>query len=77
MKKLFNFFSGAIIGGIIGGGLVLLFTPYRGEAMRGQISSRLDTLRDEINQARTTRRIELETQLASLRAPRPKQSPQD
>lgn len=77
MKKLFSFFSGAIIGGIIGGGLALLFTPYRGDALRGQISTRLDDLREEINQARTSRRIELETQLASLRAPRPKHGPQD
>lgn len=73
MNKLFNFLTGAIVGGLVGGGLALLFTPYRGDALRAQVSNRLDNVRDEINQARLNKRIELETQLAVMRAPKPKQ----
>jgi gas vesicle protein len=73
MRRLFSFFTGALVGGLVGGGLILLFTPYRGDELRGQLSERLDALGNEINLARMNKRIELETQLASLRAPKPKQ----
>jgi gas vesicle protein len=73
MRRLFSFFTGALVGGLIGSGLVLLFTPYRGDELRGELISRLDSLGNEINQARMNKRIELETQLAVLRAPKPKQ----
>ncbi len=70
MKRLFSFFTGAMVGGLVGGGLILLFTPYRGLELRAQLSNRLDNLREEISQARLNKRIELETQLAVLRAPK-------
>lgn len=73
MRKLFSFFSGALIGGLVGGVLILLFTPYRGDEFRGQLNDRLQALRNEVNQARLSKRIELETQLTELRAPKPKQ----
>jgi gas vesicle protein len=71
MRRLFSFFTGALVGGLVGGGLILLFTPYRGDEFRGQLSERLDALGNEINLARMNKRIELETQLANLRAPKP------
>ncbi|MHC1784038.1 MAG: hypothetical protein AB9891_15005 [Anaerolineaceae bacterium] len=73
MRRLFSFFAGALVGGLVGGGLILLFTPYRGDELRSELSNRLDSLGNEINQARMSKRIELETQLASLRAPKQKQ----
>ena len=69
MRRLLTFFSGVVLGGLVGAALALLFTPASGEQLRGNIQSRYIELRDEVQQAAESRRIELEEQLRELRKP--------
>ncbi len=62
--------EGFMLGGILGAGLVLLLAPSTGEQFRGQIQGEVDRLRAEVEKAASERRLELEQQLAALRAPR-------
>ncbi len=68
--KFGRFLEGFILGGILGAGLVLLLAPSTGEQFRGQIQGEVDRLRAEVEKAASERRLELEQQLAALRAPR-------
>lgn len=70
MKKFFSFFVGAIMGGLVGSTVALLLAPSSGETLRGQIRERFAALQDELAQAASERRIELEQQLENLRQPR-------
>lgn len=70
MKGVISFLSGAIMGGLVGATLALLFAPASGEQLRLQMQERADRIQQEVKQAAETRRIELEQQLAELRAPR-------
>jgi len=69
MRRLFTFLTGAIFGGLVGAALALILTPASGEQLRGNIQSRYIELRDEVQQAAETRRVELEEQLRELRRP--------
>ncbi len=69
MRRLLNFLTGAIFGGLVGAALALILTPSSGEQLRGNIQSRYIELRDEVQQAADTRRTELEEQLRELRRP--------
>jgi gas vesicle protein len=62
--------SGVIMGGLVGATIALLLAPYSGETLRGQIRERLATLQDELTEAASTRRVELEKQLTNLRQPK-------
>jgi gas vesicle protein len=70
MKGVMSFLSGAIMGGLVGATLALLFAPASGEQLRLQMQERADRIQQEVKQAAESRRIELEQQLAELRAPR-------
>ena len=67
MKKFFSFFIGTVMGALVGATLALLLTPASGETLRGQIKERFAALQDELVQAATERRTELEEYLESLR----------
>jgi len=69
MQRLLTFFSGVVLGGLVGAALALLLTPASGEQLRGNIQGRYIELRDEVQQAAESRRIELEEQLRELRKP--------
>ena len=70
MNRAINFLLGAVIGGFIGATVAILLAPSSGEELRIEIRSRTDQIRSEVSQAAADRRAELESQLASLRAPR-------
>jgi gas vesicle protein len=70
MKGVMSFLSGAIMGGLVGATLALLFAPASGEQLRLQMQERANRIQQEVKQAAESRRIELEQQLAELRAPR-------
>jgi gas vesicle protein len=70
MKGVMSFLSGAIMGGLVGATLALLFAPASGEQLRVQMQERANRIQQEVKQAAESRRIELEQQLAELRAPR-------
>jgi len=70
MNRATNFVIGAIIGGLVGAGLALLFAPKSGVELRQDITDYADQVQTEIRQATVTKRQELEAQLASLRQPK-------
>ena len=71
MKKILSFTIGALVGGLVGATLALLFTPESGVELRAQIRDRAGSFSDEIRQAVTSKRIELQDRLESLRTPKP------
>jgi gas vesicle protein len=70
MRRVFSFFIGATIGGVIGASMALLFAPASGAEMRAQINDRSQAFTNEIRQAANTKRIELQERLEILRAPK-------
>jgi gas vesicle protein len=62
MNKVFSFSAGAICGALLGGVLVLLFTPASGEDLIQQAQSRWQAALDEGKQAMEARRLELEAE---------------
>jgi gas vesicle protein len=71
MRRVFGFLIGAMIGGLIGTTVALLFAPTSGTELRSQISNRAQAFATDIRQAANTKRIELQDRLEVLRAPRP------
>jgi gas vesicle protein len=63
---------GTLLGGLVGAVLALLFTPASGADLRGQIRDRTEGLAADIRQAASSKRIELQGRLETLRAPKPK-----
>jgi gas vesicle protein len=70
MNRATNFVIGALVGGLIGAGLALLFAPKSGVELRQDITDYADEIQTEIRQAAVSKRQELEAQLASLRRPK-------
>ena len=69
MQKLISFFTGVIMGGLVGATVAILLAPSSGEEMRGQLQERSIRLRDDIKAVAEERRAELERELETLRAP--------
>lgn len=69
MKKFASFLLGSIMGALVGSTVAILLAPYSGEELRSEIISRAGSFRDDVIAATENKRIELETQLASLRKP--------
>jgi gas vesicle protein len=70
MRRAFGFLIGTFIGGFIGAGIALLFTPIAGKDLRYQINERAQGMVTSIRSAANTKRIELQERLETLRAPR-------
>lgn len=70
MKRALNFTVGTLVGGLVGATLALLFAPSSGQELRGQIQDRAENLVMDIRQAASTKRIELQERLDTLRAPK-------
>lgn len=70
MRKTLSFAAGALLGGLVGAILALLFAPESGLELRAKIDSRARDVSTEIRQAAATRRIELQERLETLRSPR-------
>ena len=68
MRKFLNLLFGALLGGLVGSSLALLFTPASGEKMRGELTSYFKNLQYEVNRAGEEKRAELEAKLKELRS---------
>lgn len=68
MNKVFSFSAGAICGALLGGVLVLLFTPASGEELMQQAQARWQAALDEGKQAMEARRLELEAEFRNRTA---------
>ena len=69
MKKFLSFLAGAVMGSLVGATMALLLAPSSGEALRGQIQNRMIALQDELQEAASEKKIELERYLDDLRKP--------
>ncbi len=69
MAKFGKFMLGFLLGALVGGGTALLMTPYSGNKLREEINVNFKKTTEDIRHAAQKKRIELETQLESLRAP--------
>jgi gas vesicle protein len=68
MRKLGNLLLGAVIGGLVGSGLALLFAPASGDETRREIEVYFKNIKADVIQAAEEKRAELEAQLAKLRS---------
>jgi gas vesicle protein len=69
MRKLVSLMAGFLTGALVGGVLGLLFAPGSGAELREKFKQEVERLASEIRQASTERRLELESELESLRKP--------
>jgi len=67
MKGVRSFFSGLILGGLVGAALAIFLAPESGEALRGQIRQRAETIQSQVARAAQERRAELEQEVKNLR----------
>ncbi|MFZ3070249.1 MAG: YtxH domain-containing protein [Anaerolineaceae bacterium] len=68
MSKMKSWMAGAILGGLIGSVVVLLFTPFTGEEFKSTVRGYVKNIQDEVVQAGEQKRAELEAQLEELRS---------
>ncbi|MCH7479781.1 MAG: YtxH domain-containing protein [Chloroflexi bacterium] len=69
MKRIFSFLMGTMLGALAGAALAILLTPQSGDDLRGGMRERVMNLKNELTSAASSRKIELERQLANLRNP--------
>jgi gas vesicle protein len=67
MQKALNFVLGFVLGGLVGGSITLLITPLSGNELRTEVKDYSRHVRDEMEQAYNSKRIELERDLAQRR----------
>jgi gas vesicle protein len=67
---MFGFLIGIVVGALVGSTVALLLAPESGEKLRGILRQRSDTFLAEVRNAADSRRIELQSRLEELRAPR-------
>jgi len=70
MRKAMAFTFGAVMGGIIGALVALLFAPTSGEKFRSSFQEQLENIQIEIKEAAKKKRAELEGQLDDLIQPK-------
>ena len=70
MRRVMSFLSGAVMGGLVGATMALLFAPSSGDTLRDQIQDRANRIQEEVKKAAADRREELEQQLNELRSPK-------
>lgn len=67
MKRVFSFFTGAVLGGLVGAIAALLFAPMKGTILRAKLQDYGLELSEEVKQAARAKKEELESKLADLR----------
>ncbi|HNW94851.1 MAG TPA: YtxH domain-containing protein [Anaerolineaceae bacterium] len=68
MSKMKSWMTGAILGGLLGSALVLLYTPAKGSELKSKLQGAVQKMRDEVRLAGEEKRAELEAQLDALRS---------
>ena len=70
MRRMFGFLIGVVVGALVGSTVALLLTPESGEQLRGELRERGNAFLMDVRSAADSRRIELQSRLEELRAPR-------
>ena len=68
MSRVRSWFSGVVVGALVGSALALLFTPYSGEELKGRATDYLDNIKNEVENAGIEKRKELEEELSLLQS---------
>ncbi len=68
MNRMLSFLTGAALGAVFGAGIAILLAPMSGEDLQNQIRTRVTEIQDDVQQAASEKRAELEAQLQHLRA---------
>jgi len=63
MRAFGRFLLGAMIGGVVGSTVALLFAPVPGEQLRGRVYNYCTNIRDEVKNAAESRSLELRNEL--------------
>jgi gas vesicle protein len=66
MRTFWKFLLGAVIGGLLGSALALLFAPVAGNDLRERIRDYCTNIRNEVKTAATNKSLELQSHLATL-----------
>ena len=69
MAKFANFVLGILAGSLVAGVIGTLLAPSSGNELRSQAKDYVRNVQDEVKQARSLRREEMEKQLTELRKP--------
>jgi gas vesicle protein len=67
---MFGFLIGIVVGALVGSTVTLLLAPESGEQLRGELQARGDAFLADVRSAADSRRIELQSRLEELRAPK-------
>ncbi|HVN15329.1 MAG TPA: YtxH domain-containing protein [Anaerolineales bacterium] len=70
MRRIFGFLIGIMVGALVGSTVALLLAPESGEGIRNQLRERGENFAGQVRAAADARRIELQSRLEALRAPR-------
>ncbi len=70
MRRMFGFLIGIVVGALVGSTVALLLAPESGEQIRGELRQRGAGFLADVRSAADSRRIELQSRLEELRAPR-------
>ena len=68
MSNTQSWMLGAILGGLLGSALVMLYTPAKGSELKSKLQEAVQKIRDEVRQAGEEKRAALEAQLDALRS---------
>ena len=68
MSNTKSWMLGAILGGLLGSALVMLYTPAKGSELKSKLQEAVQKIRDEVRQAGEEKRAALEAQLDALRS---------
>jgi len=71
MGKITGFLAGLMSGALVGAVAALLLAPTSGRELQARTREQFDTLVDDARTAAETKRVQLEAQLATLKAPKP------
>ncbi len=66
MRAFWKFILGAVVGGVLGTALALLFAPVAGNDLRERIRDYCTNIRDEVKDAAASKSQELQSKLALL-----------
>ena len=70
MSKTTGFLAGMMSGAIVGSVAALLLAPMSGRELQSRAREQMDSLVEDAKSAAETKRVQLEAQLASLKAPK-------
>ncbi len=70
MQRFMSFLAGTVCGALVGATVALLLAPSSGHELRERARRQLETVEDDIRDAYSTRRAQLEAELESLRHPK-------